>query len=112
MPHHEARGLLNQKLRGLLNQKLRGLLNQKLRGLLNQKLRGLLNQKLRGLLNQKLRGLLNQKFRSSFNSISSWTGKTFLATNLLKQESWKQGAETGKSENFAFEMRMEVGHLV
>ena len=48
---------------------------------------------------------------SAFNSISLWTGKNFLAINFLKQESWNQGAETGESENFAFEMPMEVWHL-
>ena len=39
----------------------------------------------------------------AFNSINS------LAINFLKQESWKQGAETGEfeSENFAFGMPME-----
>ena len=49
--------------------------------------------------------------RSAFNSISLWTGKNFLATNFLKQESWKQGAETGESGNFAFGMPMEDWHL-
>ena len=34
--------------------------------------------------------------------------KDFLAINFLKQESWKQRAETGESENFAFGMPMEL----
>ena len=42
----------------------------------------------------------------AFDSINVWTGKNFLAINFLKQESWKQRAETGESENFAFEMQM------
>ena len=33
----------------------------------------------------------------ALNSISLWTGKNFLAINFLKQESWKQRAETGES---------------
>ena len=44
--------------------------------------------------------------RSAFNSISLLRGK-----NFLKQESWKRGAETGESENFAFGMPMEDCHL-
>ena len=44
----------------------------------------------------------------ALNSISLWRGKNFLAINFLKQESWKQRAETGESENFAFGMPMEL----
>ena len=46
----------------------------------------------------------------ALNSISLWTPqKKFLGwgprpINFLKQESWKQKAETGESENFAFGM--------
>ena len=39
----------------------------------------------------------------ALNSISLWRGKNFSAINFLKQESWKQRAETGESENFAFQ---------
>ena len=38
--------------------------------------------------------------------------KKFLAINFLKQESRKQKAETGESENFAFGMPMECWHFL
>ena len=45
---------------------------------------------------------------SAFNSISLWRGKNFLAINFLKQESWKWGAETGETENFALECQWKM----
>ena len=38
--------------------------------------------------------------------------KDFLVIDFLKQESWKQRARTGESENFTLRMRMEGLHLL
>ena len=48
----------------------------------------------------------------AFNSINLWTGKNLLSTNFLKQESWKQRAETSESENFTLGMQMGDWHLL